>query len=202
LVVGQGGWFDREHGEVFSVESVVTHEGAKAIASSNNTAFGIITKTGTAYADGYQSFYFRPENSASWSSPISFQLGMYQDSWDGPSRAVMCFRSDGHAYHIDSRIDQFVEFGTFNNNAWNSAEIEWRAIDTSARYRINIGTWTDWTPFTVNPSYSYFDTVGISAIFLGSGSVYVDSLGTSVPEPTAIGLIALGISRVARRQRH
>lgn len=201
LIVDQGGWFDREHGEVFSVEGAVTHDGSTAIGSGNQTAFGIITKTGTPYADGYQSFYFFPEHSSRWASPISFQLGVYQNSWDGPSRAVMNFRSDGHAYHTDSRVGPFVEFGTFQDNTWNSAEIEWRAVDTSARYRVNKEAWTDWTPFTVNPSYSYFDTVGISAIYLGSGAdVYIDSLGSPVPEPASLGLLLIGSFLFLRRR--
>lgn len=184
-LIGQSDWFDRENGSSFIVEDAIANEGGVALFSFNTTPFGIITKTGAKYPNGQQSFFFLPRNSTSWSNLNSFQLGMFQESWDGPSRAVMSFRSNGQAYYIDSRIDKFVPFASFNNDSWNSGEIEWRIIDTSARYRINGGEWTGWIPFIVRPSYSYFDTIGISAINLGSGSVYVDTVGEPIPEPPA-----------------
>lgn len=201
LIVGQGGWFDREHGETFSVESVVTYEGAKALGSANQTGLGIITKTGVSFADGYQSFYFYPEQHSTWGSPLSFQLGVYQDSWDGTARAAMDFRSDGHAYHTDATTGPFVEFGTFADNVWNLAEIEWRASDKSARYQIDNEGWSEWSPFTGGGSFTHFNTVGISAIYMGSGNVYVDDIGLVVPEPAAISLLGLGFLVFSLRKR-
>lgn len=199
-IIGNNGWFNREQGQSFSIHSGVAYEGSSALVSGNSEPFGIITKKGSSFADGYQSFYFLPEQVSSWGSPRSFQFGIFQDSWDGPSRAVMSFRSDGHSYYIDRRTDSFIDMGTFIENTWNSAEIEWRSFDTSARYRVNAGEWTEWTPFIVTSSYSYFDTVGISIISLNGGTLYIDALGTPVPEPGAIWIGIVGLCLMHRKR--
>jgi hypothetical protein len=101
-------------------------------------------------------------------------MGVYQGSWDGPARAVFTFMKDGHVAYIDT--NGYVEFDTYNDNAWNLAEIEWRNADRSARFRVNSGAWTNWIPFTGGVSFTGFDTVGLGSVLLGTGGVYVDNL--------------------------
>lgn len=178
-IVGQGRWFDRENGSTYVVQNLVVKEGRKALYNNSNDSLeSIITKTSrTALANGKQSFWVRTENRSGWSdfrSGQNVQMGVYQGSWDGPARAVFTFMKDGHVTYIDS--SGYVPFDTYNDNAWNLAEIEWRTIDKSARFRVNHGVWTSWIPFTGGPSFTGFDTVGLGSVLLGTGGVYIDTL--------------------------
>ncbi len=177
-IVGQGGWIDRQEGTKFIVEGTVVNEGTKALYSNTNSATeSIVTKnTGNTLTDGKQSFYVRTENRSSWEdyrSGQNVQFGVYQNSWDGPARAVLTFMKDGHVTYIDNT--GYVNFDIYNDNAWNLAEIEWRNSDKSARFRVNSGTWTNWIPFTGGSSFTGFNTVGIGATLLGTGGVYIDN---------------------------
>ncbi len=196
VVVGQGGWYDRANGLPWVVEGSVVQEGAKAIYNNNTGADSVITKNngGNKLADGKQSFYIRTENRSAWNTrATNFQLGIFQGSWDGPSRVTLGFEKDGHVNYVNGSNDARVNFDTYTDNAWNLVDIEWRSSDASARYRINSGAWTNWIPFTGGASFTGFDTVGFVTWYLGTGGVYVDSLSaptlplpTPTPTPTPI----------------
>lgn len=179
-IVGQGGWYDRANGLPWVVEGSIVQEGAKAIYNNNTGADSVITKNngGNKVTDGKQSFYVRTQNRSNWSNarPTNFQLGIFQGSWDGPSRATLGFERDGHVNYVNGSNDARVNFSTYVDSAWNLVEIEWRSSDASARYRINNGTWTSWIPFTGGGSFTGFDTVGFVTWYLGDGGVYIDYL--------------------------
>ena len=180
-IVGQGGWFNRANGLPYVVQDIVVKEGRKALYNNNVGADSVITKTGgAALANGKQSFYIRTESRSNWGTyniGENVQLGLFQGSWDGPSRATLAFMKDGHVAYIGlPSIDAYVNFDTYVDNAWNLAEIEWRAIDKTARYRVNNGTWTNWIPFTGGSFFTGFDTVGFVTFYLGTGGVYIDNL--------------------------
>ena len=178
-VVGQYGWFNRANGLPWVVENTVVQEGAKAIYNNNTGADSVITKNngGNKLADGKQSFYIRTQNRSSWDTrATNFQLGIYQGSWDGPSRATLGFEKDGSVNYVNGSNDARVNFATYIDDAWNLVEIEWRSSDARARYRINSGTWTSWIPFTGGASFTGFDTVGFVTWYLGTGGVYIDNL--------------------------
>lgn len=179
-VVGQGGWFNRENGLQWVVQGTVVKEGKKALYNNSNDSLeSIITKTGgIALANGKQYFYVRTENRSGWGdfrSGQNVQMGVYQGSWDGPARVVFTFMKDGHVAYI-APVGGYINFDTYNDNDWNLAEIEWRTIDKSARFRVNNGAWTNWIPFTGGSSFTGFDTVGIGSVLLGTGGVYIDTL--------------------------
>ena len=179
VVIGQGGWIDRENGSYWIVQDTLVKEGEKALSNFNPTGESIITKnSGTALADGRQSFYVRPESRTSWIiyHIPNVQVGMYQGSWDGPSRITVGFTKDGHVDFVDARTDTQVSFATYVDNAWNLVDIEWRSIDKTARYSLNNSIWTDWIPFTGGASFTGFDTVGFDGANLGTGGVYIDTL--------------------------
>ena len=180
-VVDQGGWLNRENGTPWVEQGSIVKEGTKALYNNYSGVNSIITKTsGTALADGKQSFWVRPQNRANWGDydiGENVQLGIFQGSWDGPSRATLAFMKDGHVAYIGlPNIDAYVNFDTYIDNDWNLVEMEWRAIDKTARYRLNGGTWTDRIPFTSHAPFTGFDTVGFVTFSLGTGGVYVDSL--------------------------
>lgn len=178
-IVGQGGWYDRANGTPWVVQDVVVKEGAKALYNNNAGADSVITKNngGNKLADGKQSFYIRTENRSAWNTrATNFQIGIFQDSWDGPSRATLGFEKDGNVNYVNGSNDARVNFATYVDNAWNLVEIEWRSSDASARYRINRGVWTNWIPFTGGGSFTGFDTVGFVTWYLGTGGVYIDNL--------------------------
>ena len=178
-VVGQEGWIDRENGNRWLVQGLVVQEGAKALSNFNSTGESIITKnTGRALANGRQSFWVKTQNRANYVSFHSenVQLGMYQGSWDGPSRIVVAFNKNGNVNFVDARTDTRVNFGSYEDNTWNLINIEWRSIDRTARYKLNNGSWTNWVPFTGGPSFTGFDTVGLDGANLGAGGFFVDNL--------------------------
>jgi len=182
-IVGQGDWFDREDGSFYVVQDAIRHRGRKALYSDYNSTNSIITKTDNkGLSDGKASIYVRADNRAGWiNGPIgeNVTFGVYQGSWDGPTRALMGFKYDGTVGYIDTTniiTGEWVSFDTFVDNAWNLLEIEWRSTDNSARFRVNKGSWTDWTPFVGAPSFTGFDTIGLMTSSLGSGGVYIDSL--------------------------
>ena len=183
ILVGQGGWIDRANGSPFVVQGAVVKEGAKALYSNNSGADSVITKNGgTALTDGREFVYIRTENRANWGdAPVgeNVTFGVYQGSWDGPTRALMGFKKDGHAAYIDTSqiaTGAWLDFDTYTDNSWTLAEIEWRSIDKSARFRISNGRWTKWTPFVGASSFTGFDTIGLFTESLGTGGVYIDDL--------------------------
>ncbi len=181
-IVGQGRWYNRENGTVWVVQDAldpVSGEKGKILYNNNPGTDSIITKTAKIpLADGKQSFYIRTENRFNWSDTRStnFQLGLFQGSWDGPSRITIGFEKDGTVNYVDGSNDARVNFDTYNDNSWNLVEIEWRSSDISARYRINNGTWTSWIPFTGGTYFTGFDTVGFVTWYLGTGGVYIGKL--------------------------
>ncbi len=188
-IVGQGGWFNRANGTPWVVQDVIVKEGAKALYNNNSGADSVITKNngGNKLANGKQSFYIRTENRSAWNTrATNFQLGIFQGSWDGPSRATLGFEKDGQVNYVNGSNDARVNFGSYIDNAWNLVEIEWRSSDASARYRINSGSWTNWIPFTGGASFTGFDTVGFVTWYLGTGGVYIDSLSSDPTLPTPI----------------
>ncbi len=203
-VVGQGDWFDRANGETWLVQDGIGIDGTEAIGSSNQFADSVITKTGdVSLADGSQSFYVRTVNHSEWgdySIGENFQLGLFQDSWDGPSRATLAFMKSGQVAYIDPVLDVYVGFDDYTDNIWNLVTIEWRSQDASARYRLNEGSWTSWIAFYGGPSFTGFDTIGFVNFNMGSGEVWIDSVGSTVPGPSALGLFVLGMFTYRRRR--
>ena len=179
-IVGQGGWFNRANGLPYVIQSLVKKEGRKALYNNNIGADSVITKTsGTALVNGKQSFYIRTENRSNWGTyniGENVQLGLFQGSWDGSSRAVLTFRKDGHVAYIDPNIDTWVNFDTYTDNSWTLVDVEWRSIDNTVRYRANNGAWTGWVPFVGSSFFTGFDTVGFVTFYLGTGGVYIDAL--------------------------
>jgi hypothetical protein len=179
-IVGQGGWFNRANGSPYVVEGTLTQAGKKALFNNNQGADSVITKTGPkSLANGLQTYYIRTKNRASWGTynlGENVQMGVFQGSWDGPSRATLAFNKDGHVAYEDISLSRYVDFDTYTDNSWTKVEIEWRAVDKTARYRINDRTWTNWIPFTGGTSFTGFNTVGFVTFNLGTGGVYIDSL--------------------------
>jgi hypothetical protein len=178
-IVGKNGWFDRESGTFYLVEGDIKQEGEKALSNHSNLSNSIITKnSGTALADGRQSLYVKTENRSGWGDynrGENVQIGLFQGSWDGPSRTAIAFMKDGHVALSYGGVG-YVNFDTYIDGTWTLVDIEWRTIDQSARYRVNNGVWTDWTPIVGASSFTGFDTVGIVTFTLGSGGVYFDDL--------------------------
>ena len=165
------------------MQGVVVKEGTKALYNNNSGADSVITKTANfALTDGKASIYIRPVNRSNWdSAPVgeNVTFGVYQGSRDGPTRALMGLKKDGSAAYINTAViftGEWTNFDTFVDNAWNLLEIEWRSIDKSARFRINNGTWTNWTQFVGTSSFAGFDTIGLFTESLGTGGVYIDTL--------------------------
>lgn len=179
-LVGQGGWYDRANGAQYMVEDTVVKEGEKALYNNNTGADSVITKKGaSALANGKESFYIQTRDSSNWGDynrGENVQMGVFQGSWDGPSRALLAFMKDGHVAYIDPRVDRYVSFDTYQDNAWNLVNIEWRKSDASARYRVNSGSWSEWIPVVGSSSFTGFDTVGFVTFKLGTGGVYIDDL--------------------------
>lgn len=179
-IAGQAGWSNRANGSSWIVESTTTEEGMAALYSANTDGDSVITKTGpTASMDGIQSYWVYPQNPQGWRSynlGENVQMGVYQGSWDGPTRTVMAFMQDGRVAYIDPRTNKFVEFDTYDANAWNLAQIQWRSSDNTARFSVNGDAWSSWIPLVGASSFTGFDTVGFVTFYLGTGGIYIDNI--------------------------
>ena len=179
-IVGQDGWFNRANGLPYVVQNIVVKKGKKALYNNNTGADSVITKTSsTALPNGKQSFWIRTENRSGWGNyniGENFQLGLFQGSWDGSSRATLAFMKDGYVAILDTATDKYVNFDTYTDNRWTLIHAEWRMSDKTIRWRVNERVWTNWTPFVGSTSFTGFDTVGFVTFYLGSGGVYIDDL--------------------------
>jgi len=179
-VIGQGGWIDRANGSSFVIQDTVARDGRKALYSNNTGSDSVITKsTNMALADGRQAFYIRTQNRNDWGTynvGENVQVRISKGSWDSTAYVVLSLRKDGHVAYIDTTTDTWTNFDTYVDNAWTLVEIEWRSSDTSARFRTNNGTWTNWIPLRGASSFTDFDTIGLVTFALGTGGVYFDSL--------------------------
>ena len=175
----QGGWASYSNGTNFKVQGSVIYEGAKAVYN-NTAADSVVTKAGTARADGAQAIYFRSVNRASWYAGRYAQVRISKGSW-GSIFALQQFYKDGTWGYWNGSAVATGE-GTWNDGEWNSAEIEWRSSDKKARYRINDGTWTDWCLVYGQATYTNFDYIGLNFYNTsGSGGIYFDNIIEAVP---------------------
>ena len=176
-IVGQGSWINRVNGDNFLVQGTLTQEGAKALHNTAS-ADSVVTKTGTSRTDGKQAVYVRTENRGGWGTYDNgnAQVRISKGNWDSEPMVAVSFKKDSNVAYYDPVSDTYANFAAYNDNEWTLLEIEWRASDKTARYRINSGTWTDWKPFRGAASYTDFDTVGFDFILGGTGGVYFDRL--------------------------
>jgi len=177
-IVGQGGWVDRVNGNNFIVQGITVFEGAKAV-HKNALGDGVITKTGTSFADGRQAVYIKTENRDNWGEypDGNVQMRISKGSWDSSTMVAVTLKKNGNAAYYDPASDSYVDFDTYNDNEWTFVEVEWRSSDRTAKYRVNNGTWTDWFSFRDAASFTDFDTVGLAFVLpSGSGEAYFDKL--------------------------
>lgn len=204
-VVGQGGgWGGNSYCYQFVVQETTVLEGTKALHCTS-ASDNLIVKTGAPLPYGTQGFYFKTENREGWSSGSKVEFRLMNSSWETPNDLCRVdFKQDGTVSFLKGREVE-VDFATFNDNEWTRLEMEWRANDSKARYRVNDENWTDWYG-GYNSNFTYFDRIGIEfALDSGSGGVYIDALGANpIPEPSTIvllitGLIASGLYLLRRK---
>jgi hypothetical protein len=178
-IIGQGGWNNIENGISFEISHTFVKEGNNALRNDNVLNNSIITNKGNACANGSQSFYLYTENRWAWVTKNigeNVQIGVFDGSWDSTAKATMAFKKDGKVSYFDASINQYLDLGTYPDNSWTKAEIEWRSIDKTARYRLNDSAWTEWTPIITGSDYTHFDTFGIGLSQLSGGGVDIDDL--------------------------
>lgn len=179
-LVGQGGWTDYANGYNFVVHASSTQSGANSIYIWPNSNDSVIYKAGTPLSDGRQKFYVKTEDRYGWadgSNDGNFQIRISRGPWSGVFAAVS-FKKDGHVAFYNPVGDVYTNFGTYNDYEWNLVEVEWHTSNTTARYRINNGAWTDWYTYKNNGTGGVLDYVGIDFDQRGGGygGVYFDTL--------------------------
>ena len=203
-IVGQGNWQEDKNGNNFVVQDATVFEGTKALYNNTSTD-SVIGKQGDLLTDGRQIIYVRTKDRDSWDPGIgdgSAQIRISKSLWGAGNQPwlAVTFRKDGNVTFYNG---SYTDFATYDDNAWTALAIEWRS-DATARYQINGGTWTDWEPFvTYGASFTGFENVGFDFYNPGgSGGVYFDALGANpIPEPAAIGLLAVGAIGLLRRRK-
>ena len=178
-VVGQGGWKSYVNGQNFVISTTSPQSGTKVLYN-RSLADSVATKAGNLVTDGTQAVHVRTENRSKWSpySDGNAQVRVSRGSWasgaPGLAFAAVSFNSDGNVAFYDGLV--YRNFAAYEDNQWTLLEIEWRASDTSARYRVNHGAWTDWHPFQNGALFAGFDHVGFDFVTTGGGGVYFDTL--------------------------
>lgn len=181
-VVGQGSWTSYVNGNNFLVQEDPLYSYSKVLYN-NAQADSVVTKAGTPLSDGRQSIYIRTEHRNMWGdySDGNAQVRISKGSWasgaPGLSFAAVSFKKNGSVAYYDPIADVYRDFETYSDNEWTLLKIEWRSSDKMARYKINNGTWTDWSQFANSASFTNFDNVGLGFNSVGgSGGVYFDTL--------------------------
>ncbi|MFH1656311.1 MAG: hypothetical protein ABH956_00880 [Candidatus Nealsonbacteria bacterium] len=191
-IVGQGGWQSASfYGDRFAVQDNIMFEGAKALYCTS-ASDNVIVKTGTPLPNGLQVFYLKTENRENWTGgKVEFRL-LNSSGWPPDDLLRVDFKQDGTVSFLKGREVE-VDFATFNDNEWTKLEMEWRANDSKARYRVNDENWTDWYGGYTS-TFTFFDRVGIEfELDGGSGGVYIDTLGVnSIPEPSTFIMLVIG----------
>jgi len=176
-VVGQGGWGDRKNGSNFNVQSIATFDGTKALYI-NALDDSVVAKNGIPLSDGEQVVYIRTENRDSWEEGHygAAQIRVSKGSWDGVNFIGVVFRENGNVAFYNG--SEYTNFATYNDNEWTPLEIEWRSSDKTARYKVNNGTWTDWTSFGGSATFTNFDNLGFDFDNRNGigGGVYFDNI--------------------------
>jgi len=169
---GQGSW--TAHANI-DVQGTEVKEGTKAIRDSNaHTGTEEMKKSGSALADGKLTFYFQIAGSG------DHNLSFYLVS-GGAANVFMGFLNGSFRYHNGSAWQTGIFDYTLN--AWHSFEIEWRASDDKARFRMDEDTWTDWV--TNNGTWTTLDELWISFYIVASGQThYIDYIAE---DPISVG---------------
>ena len=194
-VVGQGGWESYKNGENFVVQDTTVFEGTKALYNYS-AGDNVVGKTnGSTLVNGRQVFYLKSENRNAWDYVnVRVTKGLWAAGWPLKSWASVNFMNDGNVAYYDKNTGLYHNFATFAEGEWTLLEIEWRSSDSSARYRVNEDTWTDWSQFGNAGNFVGFDYVGLDLQTGSSGGVYFDALGAnSIPEPATIVLFITGL---------
>lgn len=195
----QGGWIDVVNAESFIVQSASVNEGLKGVSNDYHDGPAIITKLGTSLSNGRQSLYFKTNNRAGWTSnedgniQIRITKGQFRPPYGNYSSSpsmnspayhpafflAVTLRKDGHVTYYDPSLMSFKNFDTYNDGEWTRLEVEWRSGDSTARYRVNNGVWTNWIPFYGGNVFTSFDTLNLiidNRIYFGTGEVFFDNL--------------------------
>jgi hypothetical protein len=176
--VGQGGWLSYSNGDNFIIQRNITKEGARALFV-DASADSVIVKQGFSRASGSQSIYLNADRTH-WGGGSFFQIRLTKGPWatgdPNLSFLAVTFEQDGRVGYSPGLSEPYVYFGTFSYE-WSRLDIEWRASDKKARYRINTGPWTAWDDFPNSSYFTDFDYIGFDfSKSSGSGGVYIDFL--------------------------
>jgi hypothetical protein len=182
---GQGSWINYLNGNYFDVQGSVVFEGAKAVYATG-VIDSVVTKAGTALADGRQTVYFRSTGRAGWATGVYQCFRITKGLWGSPNLDVRLNKDGTWQYYNGTSL--ITGPGTWAEDTWNSLEFEWRSSDKKARYRINQGTWTSWDSFTGSASFANFDYVGVNwwNTAGGTGGLYIDYFAEN-PISAAVG---------------
>lgn len=168
-IVNQCGWSSYVNGENYVIKDSSVGKVLYASASADN----VIYKQGATKTSGTQTFYLKSQNRSSWEATNAIYLKVSFNHWNGAGIAVI-LKKNGEVGYL--RGGDYQTFGTFNDNEWTTVAIEWDFDGIGARYRVNNGTWTDWSPYMSSPG-RYYDSVGIDVDLRGgSGEVYIRNL--------------------------
>lgn len=165
-LVGQGSWTEQTSASNFDIQGTVVKEGAKAAFLTNvvGGSAPIIYKTGSAIDTGRISFYAR-KNATNKEALFTVEK---ISSHEG---AIVKFADDGNIQYFNGST--YVTIQAYSTDTWYGVEIEWRVSDHKARYRINVGTWTDW--YAVNgSSWTSFDSMRVFGNNNGTDITYFD----------------------------
>ncbi len=196
-LVGQGGWTNYPGYTplaTYSVESLVTNEGAGALAVTGPTDNGsLIYKTGAEVNDGTMTFYFKATDTAHSGgfifigngTRIFFGVNINQSQ-------------PGYVAYLNG------SYGTTPNmvdtaNVWHYVQMQWRSIDHTGRYSVDGGVWTEYVP-----SFTAWDSGGVNSVVLGGNNtsgatLYFDTFQESMIPKTPV-LIVPGLMGTELKQ--
>ena len=186
---GQGGWLASP---AYAITVSFPKEGMRAVKASNFAFPVSAVKSGTLLNDGQITVYVRRVDA---NQPGVFLFTLKEGT--APKIEVRGNVSGmGQFQHINGATGSYINFGVpFHYDTWYAVQIQWRSSDHSARYNIDGGSWTDWTP-SIAPWTFGLDTVQLETI----NAIYWDTIqenliNTKVPVLIVPGLMGTEIKK-------
>ena len=179
---GQGGWVSNP---AYIIGFISPKEGAKALRSFNFNTPAAAYKSGALLNDGQITAYVRRFDA---NQPGIFSFILREGNV--PKIEVRGnFGANRKFQYVDGSVGSYINFGpVFGHEDWYAIQIQWRSSDHFARYNIDGGSWTDWTP-SIAPWVSGLDTVRLE----GANAIAWDAIQENLIDAKTPVLIVPGL---------
>jgi hypothetical protein len=210
---GKDGWTASQTAPIVAVVSTTASDGLQSIwIPSNGVTSGItraFTTTETTAADKVMSFDFMPESGSAPGARTGWFYAIVDNAAGTASKAFQFYLNNpaigaapGFSYKGQSTASISAPVGTWTNGQWNTMQVTFNAAAQTFDFDINqhsvaTGLAIGSIAATRFSKFEAFETGAGGTDHLG---MYIDNLQV-VPEPAALGLLAVGTMGLLMRRK-